>query len=80
MLRLKYIASSGRGCLKVVTSSAWWPNWLTAVSVQQRKSESLRYRDISIENAYRLDLLVEDELILEIKSRDDLLPSTPPNC
>lgn len=34
----------------------------------------LRYRDISIENAYRLDLLVEDELILEIKAVDGLLP------
>jgi GxxExxY protein len=34
----------------------------------------LRYRDTVVENAYRLDLLVNDELVVEIKAIDCLLP------
>ncbi|MBW7900541.1 MAG: GxxExxY protein [Rhodocyclaceae bacterium] len=34
----------------------------------------LRYRDIEVENAYRLDLLVEGDLVVEIKAVDGLLP------
>ena len=34
----------------------------------------LRYRDAVIENAYRLDLLVNNELVIEIKAIDHLLP------
>lgn len=34
----------------------------------------LRYRDVSVDNAYRIDLLVDDELIVEVKAVGELLP------
>ncbi|MBK8047816.1 MAG: GxxExxY protein [Anaerolineales bacterium] len=33
-----------------------------------------RYKEIVLENAYRLDLLVEDQLVLDIKAVEKLLP------
>lgn len=33
----------------------------------------LRYRDIVVENAYRLDLLVNNELVIEVKATENLL-------
>jgi GxxExxY protein len=34
----------------------------------------LRYRDVAVDNAYRIDLLVNDELIIEVKAVGELLP------
>lgn len=34
----------------------------------------LRYRNVSVDNAYRIDLLVNDELIIEVKAVGELLP------
>jgi GxxExxY protein len=34
----------------------------------------LNYKGHQIEHAYRLDLVVEDELVVEVKAVDDLLP------
>lgn len=34
----------------------------------------LTYRNIKVDNAYRLDLLVEEDLIIEIKAVEALLP------
>lgn len=34
----------------------------------------LRYKNVVIDNAYRLDLLIEDELIVEVKAVEQLLP------
>ena len=42
--------------------------------VQQQVSLPATYRQITIANAFRLDLLVEDRLIVEIKSLERLAP------
>ena len=42
-------------------------------SVRREVMLPLRYRDIHVENAYRLDLLVNDELIIEVKTVENLL-------
>lgn len=41
---------------------------------QQEVLLPLRYRNLIVENAYRLDLLIEDELVIEITAVENLLP------
>ncbi len=41
---------------------------------QRETSMPLRYRNLLIENAYRLDFLIENELVVEIKAVENLLP------
>jgi GxxExxY protein len=44
------------------------------ISVAEEVKLPLRYHDVTLETAYRIDLLVESRVILEIKSVDNLLP------
>lgn len=41
---------------------------LQGLNVKQQTSLSLKYKEITIENAYKVDLIVEDKVIVEIKS------------
>jgi len=43
-------------------------------NVKQQVYLSLQYKEISIENAYKIDLLVEDKVIIEIKSVLEMHP------
>ena len=42
--------------------------------VKQQYSLSLNYKDIEIQNAYRIDILVENKVIVEVKSVLELHP------
>ena len=42
--------------------------------VQRQKPISLKFDEITINDAYRVDMLVEDMLIIELKSVDQLVP------
>ena len=42
--------------------------------VSQHKSLPIIYREISLDCGYRLDLLVEDSVIVEIKAVENILP------
>ncbi|MBX7044504.1 MAG: GxxExxY protein [Ignavibacteria bacterium] len=44
------------------------------LQVEKQKSMPLKYKDITLECGYRTDLIVENKLIIEIKSCDNLLP------
>jgi len=44
------------------------------LKVEQQKPLPIVYRDVRLECGYRLDLLVENQVIVEIKSADSLLP------
>jgi GxxExxY protein len=44
------------------------------LSVRREVLLPLHYRDVLVENAYRLDLLVNDELVIEVKAVEALLP------
>lgn len=44
------------------------------LNVRQQVSLPARYRETTIENAFRIDILVEDRLIVEIKSLERLAP------
>jgi GxxExxY protein len=41
---------------------------------ERQKSISIAYKEITICNAYRIDLLVENSIIIEIKSVEAILP------
>ena len=44
------------------------------LNVRQQVSLPARYRGTTVENAFRIDILVEDRLIVEIKSLERLAP------
>lgn len=43
-------------------------------SVQRQKPLQVRYREIELDCGYRLDLLVEEQIIVEVKSVEAILP------
>ncbi|MCC7210800.1 MAG: GxxExxY protein [Candidatus Brocadia sp.] len=44
------------------------------LKVEQQKPLPVIYREVKLECGYRLDLLIENEVVVEIKSVDKLLP------
>ena len=44
------------------------------LSVERQKALPVIYRDVKLDCGYRLDLLVEEKVIVELKSIDRLLP------
>ncbi|QBJ88538.1 GxxExxY protein [Chryseobacterium gleum] len=47
---------------------------MQGLNVKQQLSLPLKYKDMFIENAYRIDLIVEDKVIVEVKSVLELHP------
>jgi GxxExxY protein len=45
-----------------------------ARSARKQVSVALRYGDLSVENAYRIDLLVSDLVVVEVKAVETLMP------
>ena len=50
------------------------------VSVEREKPVSFEFEGTMIRNAYYIDLLVEGEIIVEVKAVETLHPSAPGNC
>jgi GxxExxY protein len=48
--------------------------------VEVQKPLPVVYKDVKLDCGYRLDLVVEDAVIVEVKAVERLLPSTTPNC
>jgi GxxExxY protein len=46
----------------------------TGLKVEQQKSLPVIYKDVKLDCGYRLDLMVDDEVIVEIKSVEKLIP------
>jgi len=44
------------------------------IPAKNQVSLPISYKDITINNGYRLDILIKDKLIIELKSVDRLLP------
>ncbi|EMJ97341.1 MULTISPECIES: GxxExxY protein [unclassified Leptospira] len=44
------------------------------LQVDRQKNITFRYEDIILENAFRVDLLVENRIIVEVKSVENILP------
>lgn len=51
-----------------------WELEKEGLAVQRQVSIPIRYKELHVENAYRADVLVQGELILELKSVDALQP------
>ena len=47
---------------------------LRSMSVERQKAVPLEYKGIALGDGFRLDLLVNDQLVVEIKSVESLLP------
>lgn len=43
------------------------------LKVEKEKAISIIYGDLEIKNAYRIDLLIEDKLVIELKSTDYII-------
>lgn len=46
----------------------------SGISGRRQVPVAMRYRGVVVENAFKVDLLIEDRLIVELKSIDKLLP------
>ncbi|HYM03413.1 MAG TPA: GxxExxY protein, partial [Stellaceae bacterium] len=44
------------------------------VVVRKQVSIPIRYEDLTVENAYRIDLLVNDRVVVELKALETILP------
>lgn len=51
-----------------------WELQQQKLAVEQEVAIPLKYKQLQVENGYRVDILVEHELIVELKSVDVLLP------
>jgi GxxExxY protein len=47
---------------------------LQGLKIEQQKAMPLKYRGLVLGTGYRLDLLIEDQVIVELKAVDNLLP------
>ena len=47
---------------------------LYGLKVERQKALPIEYKGIKIENGYRLDIVVEDKVVIELKSVETLLP------
>jgi GxxExxY protein len=47
---------------------------LREINFERQVTMPVRYKSVELEAGYRLDLIVEDKVILELKSVDQLLP------
>ena len=47
---------------------------LYGLKVERQKTLPIEYKGIKIENGYRVDIVVEDKVVIELKSVETLLP------
>jgi GxxExxY protein len=51
-----------------------WEFRQQGLSVKEQVSVPIRYKALEVSNAYRLDMLIEEELIVELKAVDKIEP------
>lgn len=68
---LKIHKNLGPGLFEIVYEECLFYELKKAgLKVEKQKLLPIKYEELTIENAYRLDMIVEDKLILEIKTVD----------
>ena len=81
VLRLKCIESLGLDCLNRLTSNVWPMNSTNAnISFKLQVELPVEYKEIRLDCGYRIDLLVDNRLIVELKSVDQLLRFMKHKC
>jgi GxxExxY protein len=68
------IVSSGRDCLNLCMKNACVSNSSMRAWLMAAKSRFLVYKKVRLECGYRMDIVVEHQLIVEIKAVERLLP------
>src|SRR5437899_12766744 len=73
--RWKFIVSWVRACSSRLTKNASLENWPYASSTSKGRSPlPIVYKDVKLECGYRIDLLVESRIIVELKSIEAFAP------
>ena len=68
-----FIANWGRACWNPPANNAWLMNCGgTELPFQLQYPQPLKYKDIRLDCGYRIDILVENKLILELKSVEEI--------
>lgn len=74
-LCIKIHSKIGPGCFeRVYEELLYYELTKLGLKVQRQLLLQIQYEELGIENAYKLDLLVEDKLVLELKSLYPLPP------
>ncbi len=74
-LAIKVHNSLGPGLLESVYSDCLYYEIMKAgLNVEKEKYLPIIYQDLKLNNAYRLDLLIENRLVIELKSIDCITP------
>src|SRR2546422_11669604 len=68
------IPASDRGCWNRSTKWSWHTNWRSGVCTRCGSKRSRVYQEIRIEMGFRVDLIIEDQVMVEIKSVDAVAP------
>ncbi len=68
---MRFIAHLVRVCLKAPTASAFG---LRKLGVLSERLVPVRYKELVLDAGYRLDLIVEDTVIVELKAIETVLP------
>jgi GxxExxY protein len=72
---LRFIDDWVPGCWNQRTKFAWLLNFgKMGVKVEEQRPLPVIYRDVKLDCGYRLDLVVEDSVVVEIKAVDQLAP------
>ena len=45
-----------------------------SIGFEKQKTISINYKDIKLDSGYRIDILVENQIVVELKSVEELLP------
>src|SRR5437870_7052124 len=72
VVRLRCIESLGLDCLNRLTSNAWLMN-RPRIPFKLQVELPIEYKHIKLDCGYRIDLLADERLIVELKSVDQLL-------
>src|SRR5437899_7541987 len=73
--RWKFIVSWVRACSSRLTKNASLENWPYASSTSKGRSPlPIVYKDVKLECGYRIDLLVESRIVVELKSIEAFAP------
>ena len=72
--RLKFIACSDVACWNLLTKNVYGELELRNLKVERQKPIPVVYKDVKLECGYRIDLLVESRIVVELKSIEAFAP------
>ena len=71
---LKVHSAVGQDSSKARTRLVCFTNWRKELPVRRQVLVPIRYENLAIDNGYRIDLLIGDRVVVELKSIESILP------